>query len=215
MSAIAPSFAELESKIIAKVAKAAKARRGNDGAGDAWLALYDAAQDADGAGNLAARAANRLKQRKNDEYRSRRQIQHPVAMAPRGGITKRRDPDDAVPDLGAVVFFVDDDKRVWTRTMIVTGGLAGTRFKAPDALGDDTDNNDDDAARFDAAVESAKIEVKPRDRVVLACLVDDKLNVVQTARRVGKTKQAVYASIKRMRPVIARHMRQVAIGGAV
>jgi len=208
MSAITPSFAELESKIIAK------ARRGDAGAGDAWLALYDAAQDADGTGDLETRAAKRLQQRKNNEYKSRRAAQTPVAVGPRDGITQKRDPSDPVPDLGVVAFIDDDnddDKRVWTRAMIIGAGLSGTRFKAPDAIDDDTD---DDAARFDAAVEAAKLEVKARDRVVLECLADDKLTVAQTARRVGKTDQAIYAAIKRMRPVIARHMRQVAIGGA-
>ena len=199
------SFAEMESKIIAK------AMRGDDGAGDAWLALHDAAHGDDGDGDLASRYSKRLKQRKNDEYRSRRAIRTPVAIGPRDGITKKIDDDDVVPDLSPG--FVDDDKKVWTDEMIVAYGLAGTRFKAPDALGDDTDS-DDDAARFEDAVEAAKLEVKDRDRVVLVCLVDDKLNVAQTARHVKKTKQAIYEAIKRIRPVIARHMRQ-AIGGAV
>ena len=206
---IAPSFAKLEAEIIAK------ARQGDKNAGDAWLALHDAAHRSRGAGDLAAHAARKLKQRKNAEYRSRRGIYTPVAVAPRDGITNRRDPDDAVPDLSPGFVFVDDDKKVWTRSMIIAGGLSGTRLKAPDAFLDgDADDGDSDAARFEDAVEAAKIEVKDRDRVVLVCLVDDKLNVDQTARRVGKTKQAIYASIKRMRPVIARHMRQ-AEGGAV
>jgi hypothetical protein len=199
MSAL--TFSEIEAEIIAE------ARRGDAGAGDAWLALYDAAHADDGTGDLAARAAKRLQQRKNNEYKSRRAIWSPVAVGPRDGITK----SDAMPDIRRPVA-VDDDKRVWTRSMIIAAGLAGTRIKAPDAF--DDDDTDAEAARLDAAVEAAKLEVKPRDRVILACLVDDKLSVSQTARRVGKTDQAIYASIKRMRPVIARHMRQVAIGGA-
>ena len=207
MSAL--SFEEIEAKIVAK------ARRGDAGAGDAWLALHDAAQSPDGDGDLAKRAAKRLQQRKNDRYRSRRAIRTPVAMAPCDGMTQKRDAGDAVPDLPDLSpSFVDDDnddKKVWTRSMIISTGLAGTRFRAPDAFGDD--DADDDAARFEDSVEAAKIEVKPRDRVVLECLVDKKLSVKQTARRVGKTDSAIYAAIKRMRPVISRHMRQATIAG--
>jgi len=205
MSAL--TFSEIEAKIIAK------ARRGDAGAGMAWLALHDAASAADGEGNLAARAALRLRQLKNDEYRSCRAIWTPVAVGPRDGRTQKCDPSDLVPDHGAAIV-ANDDKKVWTREMVIASGIAGTRVHAPAVF--DTDA-EDDAARFEAAVEAAKIEVKPRDRVVLGCLVDDKLSVKQTARRVGKTDQAIYASIKRMRPIIARHMRDMrdgAIGGA-
>jgi len=186
MSAL--SFADLEAKIIAK------ARRGAADAGAAWLALHDAALDADGDGDLATRAANRLKQIKNDECRTRRNIQHPVAMAPRDGITQKCGVDDPVPHLRRPVVDADDKKTksVWTREMLVASGIAGTRIKAPDAFGDDAEGE------FNARVDAARIKVKPRDRVVLACVYDERLSVAQTARRVGKTDAAIYASLKRI-----------------
>jgi DNA-directed RNA polymerase specialized sigma24 family protein len=193
MSAIAPSFAELESKIIAK------AKRGAKDAGDAWLALHDATQDADVDGDLETRAARRLKQRRNDECRTRRNIQHPVAFGPRDGITQKCGVDDPVPHLRRPV--VDaDDKSVWTREMVAASGIAGTRIKAPDA-----DDDTDEDTRFEAAVDAARLKLKPRDRAVLACVYDERLSVKQTADRVKKTPQAIYASMKRI---------AVAIGGA-
>jgi len=191
MSALS-SFAEMEAKIIAK------AKRGADDAGMAWLALHDAAQSPDGDGDLAARAAWRLKQRRNDEYRSRRGIYTPVAVGPCDAMTQKRDAADAVPNLSPG--FVDDDKRVWTRAMIIASGLAGTRLKAPDEFDDDTDSDAD--ARFHAAVEAARLKVKPRDREVLACVYDERLSVAQTACRVGKTKQAIYEAIGRIAQAI-------------
>ena len=185
----ARSFAEIEAEIIAK------ARRGDDGAGEAWLALHDAARDADGDGDLASRYRQRVRQHKNDEYRSRRAVQTPVAMAPRDAMTQRRDADDTAPDLSPV--FVDDDKRVWTRAMIIAAGLSGTRFRSPDAFGDDAEDDE-----FNARVEAARLKIKPRDRVVLACVYDEQLSVAQTARLVKKTNAAIYASLKRIAQAI-------------